>query len=793
MGKGTFNKSLLLFGLIGTLSISAFFHSAADSFDRNASHYNINYNDSSYDSKYILSPVSTGELDSTQGNNYYIIVAAYETTSSIDNTSLTIANALFDHPRTKSTITGHSFRFKFVDDETKTIDIRDLGADVGGAIFAYIHESITHQEEVMSSLVEVEETYDCLFSMANLQYVKASNISDSAGFSFTNDVQDATSWDVTSDTDDGQVNCFNFMDINTSCYINLDNAEFEFNQSGSNRQLYFYSISESLARELSWSVCAHYMYWTNDKNPGFFSQDDLSNLYCELPYFERELFRRRAWNTSTTYSSGTMYDDFNQAASLGVKFYDDSFTDYDCYKGPSVDASTLTINYSLGYITGFSPFEYFISVCTDDSRQTAIEECASVADEAGYTSYRIAIEKDTTVDYRCTEYYKKSRLYLIEPGSTSDFSFYGETIYLKYGKLDDSTTSEYGSKTDETLTIAENPAAGINLTLKIATKNDLNGDPVQCIFDEEVQLTYTGDGGDHEYEYALVSGSLFYNWSQYNMSANLEKMTWQSSPIFNFYLTYDGMMPIGEENDMVGFIRMAGDIPSPVIAFIENIMPANYDEGYKKRMQLLNDTLYSEYTEEHADVYDTLGSDSLFETFSLGALYEEADTVISDITDRDIAKESNSLANQDKLAMAYEVTFHIHERIASDLMDAYSENQTTRSANINEQLMNSLVSYTVDLTSDAETEIGIIDDLIDAALAQIEASTSIDNLCKQFINAFNNALAEHPEYRSELWEMFHDAIDSIYNAASLEDAEEAYNAAIAQITQIVSGESNGGD
>lgn len=789
MNKPTFKKSLLVLGLISVVTISSFFTDSKDFANRGKSMYNINYNDSSYDSKYILAPTTASELNSSTGSNYYIIVAANQVTSATDNQPLTIANALFSHPKSMATITDMSYRFKFVDDDTKTIDIRDLGADAGGAIFAYCSETIQHEEMVMSSTVITEETYNTLFSMANLQYLNASNSSDSSGFSFVNNPDEAALWSITNTVDDGNINCFNLMDTNMSCYINMDGGSFMFNQSGANRALYFYSISESLARELSWSVCAHHMYWLNQDDPTAVTQDYLYGLYCGLPYFEREVFRSKVWNSSTSYGSGTMYADFNQASTLGVKLYDDSFSSYDCYKGPSVDTSVLTINYSLGYITGFSPFEYYVSVRTDESRDTAIEQGASDNDEAGYTSFRIAIEKDREVDYRCSGYYRNSRLYLIEQGG--DYIFYGETLYLRYGRVDNSTISDLGSLTEETFTIAANPAAGINLQLTIAEKNDINGTPVECIFDQEIQLAYIGDGGDHEYEYALVSESLFYNWSQYYMGGNLERMTWQSSPIFTTYLDYDGFEPIGEEMGYVGFIRMAGNTPSPVIAFLENIRPANYEDGYISRMKLLNDTLYTQYEEEHSETYDILSSDPNFETFSLSSLYSDAESAINGITSRDVAKASNTLANQTKLEMAYEVYAHLHDRIAEELMDAYSSNQTTRCAQIHEELMSSISGFTVDLSSDTETQIEAVDDLIDGYLAQIQDSLSIDDLCKDFIAAFNNALELHPDYRYELWDIFSDAISSIYNAASLEDAQDAYDAAIAQINEIVTGEDDG--
>lgn len=790
MSKPTFKKSLLVLGLISVVTISAFFTESKEFVNRGKPTYNINYNDSTYDSKYILTPTTASELNSTTGSNYYIIVAAYETTSSIDNTPLTIANALFSQPRTISTITGFSYRFKFADVDTKSIDIRDLGADAGGAIFAYCSETIQYEEPSGSETVLQEETYNTLFSMANLQYLVASDSSTAGGFSLTNEVDVATSWAVDNMPDEDNVNAFRLRDVDTSSYLNLDGGNFDFNQSGANRTLYFYSISDSIARELSWSVCAHYMYWHSQDDPDSVTQDYLGGLYRNLPYFERATFQYRSEQSSSTYQSGTTYGDFNQACSLGLILYRDTFNyDSSRFKGPSVDTSVLTIDYSLGYITGFSPFEYYVSARTDATYQEAIDNGESDNDATGYTSFRVAIEKDRTVDYRCTEYYRKSRLYLIE--SDADFSFYGETVYLRYGRMDDYNSYGLGSVTEETFTIGANPAAGINLELKIATKNDLSGNPVQCIFDEEVQLTYTGDDGGYDYEYALLTGSLFYDSSQYYMGANLEKIVWQSSPIFNKCQDYNGLVAIGEEMDMVGLIRMAGDTPSPVIAMLENIMPANYEDGYMSRMKLLNDTLYTQYEEEHAETYEALSSNPEFETFTLSSLHSDAETEIDNITSRDVAKASNTLANQVKLEMAYEVTAHMHDRIAEELIDSYSDNQTTRCANINEQLMSELYSYTVDLTNDLETELEALDNLIDSYQAQITDSLALDNLCKQFITAFNNAIAAHPEYRNELWDMFNSAIDSIYNASSLEDAQDAYDLAIEQINDIITEEDDG--
>ena len=790
MSKPTFRKSLLAISVICGITIGAFFTSAKDSSDNRRSHYNINYNDTTYDNKYILTPISAADLTTSEGSNYYIIVSAEETLSSLDESNITVANALCTYPASKNNITGYDFVFKFTDKLSKSIDIRDLGADVGGMIFAYCNETIGHEEPSGSETVTVYDTYYPLFSLANVSYLDMSNMSSDGPY--TTEVDQANSWNLTSYTDSNNVDYFTFQENNNGNYLCCSGGTYLLDSSSTDRNLYLYSVSESLVRELSYTVCASYIYDISVTNPTDATYDNFRALFCNLPCFERDKFAYGGIpSPSSTASTSTFYYNFATKVNLGLSKYID-VCGYD-FHAPSVDTSSLTVSYDYGYITGFSPFEYYLSVATDTTiaDNEDQQEYVSHPEILGYSIYHLPTEqKDRNTEYNYTAHYKTQKFYLVEQAG---LNLYGETVHFRYGQMDDYECN-YASDTAGTKTISANSAAGDNIELEIATL-EYQSTTINCIFDEEVQLKPVGNEG--EYEYALVAISLFDSWSSYYMHANLEAMVnaWQTSATFSTFLSEEGIVSIGEEMDMVAYIRKAstgsGSSPSPVIDVLENIMPSNIDDGYILRMEILNEDYFENYQTEHETTYATLSSDSHFESFNLDFLYSQANNAITSISERDTAKVADDYTNPTKLEMAYDVYTHLHDRVAEDLMDAYTDNQTTRSAEINSDLINALKDYTIDLSSDTETEIDIIDEIISTYQARLTLSESIDSICRDFINAFNTALAAYPECRNELWDMFADAFSSIHDAETLELAEAAYDAAIAQITEITTGEDDG--
>lgn len=798
MSKPTFRKSLLAISVICGITIGAFFTSAKDSSDNRRSHYNINYNDSTYNSKYILTPISATDLTTSEGSNYYIIVSAEETLSSLDESNnITVANALCTYPASKNNITGYDFVFKFTEESSKSIDIRDLGADVGGMIFAYCNENIGHEEPSGSETVTVYDTYYPLFSLANVSYLDMSNMSSDGPY--TTEVDQANSWNLTSYTDSNNVDYFTFQENNNGNYLCCSGGTYLLDSSSTDRNLYLYSVSESLVRELSYTVCASYIYDVSVTNPTNATYDNFRTLFCNLPCFERDKFAYGGIpSPSSTASTSTFYYNFATKVNLGLSKYID-VCGYD-FHAPSVDTSSLTVSYDYGYITGFSPFEYYLSVATDTTiaDNEGQQEYVSHPEILGYSIYHLPTEqKDRNTEYNYSAHYKTQKFYLVEQAG---LNLYGETVHFRYGQMDDYECN-YASDTAGTKTISANPAAGDNIELEIAT-TEFQGSTTQCIFDGEIQLKQVGDEGD--YEYALVSSSLSESWSAYYMNANLEVMkekeVWQTSSTFTTCYSEEGFVPIEEEMFMVAYIRKAStgseSNPSPVIDILEDIGSSNLVDGYILRMRVLNEDYYEEYQTEHEETYNTLSSDTHFESFNLDLVYNEAEGAIVDITEDtlDTAKVANTYTNPTKLEMAYDVYTYLHDQIADSnngLMDAYTENQTTKAAEINADLINDLKDFRVDFSSNTENEMARIDEIIAGGKAKLELSESIDVICRDFIAAFNNYLAANPQYRTQLWAAFPNWFDSIHNAETLEDAQAAYSSAIAQIKQIVGETTNG--
>ena len=73
---------------------------------------------------------------------------------------------------------------------------------------------------------------------------------------------------------------------------------------------------------------------------------------------------------------------------------------------------------------------------------------------------------------------------------------------------------------------------------------------------------------------------------------------------------------------MMAFIRKKGEngVISPVLEYIQGIYAVNDNDGYVLRMNTLNEELYSSYSTEYQDVYQTLASDEHFAMFNLESI-----------------------------------------------------------------------------------------------------------------------------------------------------------------------------
>ena len=785
MGRTTFRKSLFAIGVLASVTIGSFFTSANERNAARHSHFNINYNDDTYDSTYILSPVSS--LNATTGSNYYIIVGAYDTVAQDTQEDLTVATALYLDSRAQN----NSFIFPFVDQEQKTIDVRELGAEVGSMIFAYVEEELASQT--------VGGTFTALFSLNSLSYVKAENAPTSGDITIeyegTTNIMDATSWTISNTTDTNGVNCFTFLQGESGNYLHDESGYFTYSSDGSNNNLYLYSISQSLARELSYSILANYINDLCSDPDNLPSEDTLNGLFCKLPYYQRDKFRRQTYlmDAPETTSDGTFYTSFYYNTYNGLQQYKNIRTE-DIFLGPSVDVDSLDVNYAKGYITGFSPFECFVAVATTESIAKDMENAGSYSESQlpflGFTNYSLPTEqRDRQIPYNYTAHYRDQKLYLMGSGQdTAPTSFYGTTLTFSYGEVEVYNLSELYSQTFETLTTDANPAEGINVQLKIATTEGLDGGTINCIFDEEIQLEQIGGAGD--YEYALVASSLYDSWSNYYMHANLDAMTWQTDPVFHTYQTQNGQEAIGEEEGFVAYVRKAAvnnGNPSPVLAVLEDIMPANYEDGYILRMNLLNEQCYNQYTTNYQGMYNDLTSDPNFEVFNLESLHSEANQAIESIENRDVAKASTDLRNVEVLEVAYEVNVYMHTQIYENYLEAFSDNQTTRSLEVHTNLINELAEMTFDYSQDAETLKASVDAVIASYEDQLSLYDSLDELCQQLISYLNSLLETNRDSStsSALWEIFKTAFWDIHNAQTLEDAQEIYQTAISDMNEAV--------
>ena len=118
-------------------------------------------------------------------------------------------------------------------------------------------------------------------------------------------------------------------------------------------------------------------------------------------------------------------------------------------------------------------------------------------------------------------------------------------------------------------------------------------------------------------------------------------------------------------------------------------------------------------------------------------------------------------------------------------MDAYSLNQTTRSLNTKDDLIQFLSSYEIDYSLSTEEIFASIDSIFSSYENKLEEGASIDTLCQNFISYFNEVLASHPALSSTLWENFNVNYSLIHNSTTLAQANTNYQTAVSNIEGLL--------
>ena len=129
----------------------------------------------------------------------------------------------------------------------------------------------------------------------------------------------------------------------------------------------------------------------------------------------------------------------------------------------------------------------------------------------------------------------------------------------------------------------------------------------------------------------------------------------------------------------------------------------------------------------------------------------------------------------------------MHTQIYENYLEAFTDNQTTRSLEVHTNLINELAEMTFDYSQDAETLKASVDAVIASYEDQLSLYASLDELCQQLISYLNSLLETNRDSStsSALWEIFKTAFWDIHNAQTLEDAQEIYQTAISDMNEAV--------
>ena len=723
-------------------------------------------------SKYILSPINATNLNSTFGSNYYILVSEVGDYFE-DNDGGKIKSFASAFCGDTYALDTMSFNFQFADVNAKTIDIRDLGAHAGGCIFAFVSETVQDATGGGGTT-----TYNNLVSMSQYSFVGSLNADSPLETQNITSRAQAINFQITKTEDYNHIPAYTFYNNQLQSYLYGNQGVFRFDENdgassistdqgiieiNANSYVYVYSVSEALAQELCFGAAAAKI---DDEE----TTTNYRDIYRTLPYYERISFYEFANspNRSITSLSGET-DSFHV---FGQKVFDgvDAYLDEYSYSFGGYDMShyNLTIDYEHGYISGFSPFEPYVTIVFDGLEGFSGEPFP----------FDLSLPMSDDEPYY-TAKYKNPKLYL---ENVEGLSLYGTSFSLYLGDYANFSQFVGGYKS---ITVQDYDAFDGTSGLEVAYSFGTNTEMTECIFDGEIQLQLLGTEG--EYEYALVDGELVDRWGSYASNAKLDDIRWQTSPIFTTCLTKNGIVDLDEEMYLTAFFRRKGTdttITSPVLGVLNELYTIETDEGYIRRMNVLNEELFEEYEEEYALMYDELNSVPEFEDISLFNFYDDVDLALEELETKE---DAYGLQTPEGLKLGYDTTVYIHSLFHDNFMDIFTPNQTTRSESINNELYLHLRYYEIDFDLSYEEQVQAINDMVNSYLTLLTAGLNIDALCKTFISEFNAYLKNNPAKSQELWNIFDVYFFLIHDCETLAQAQTRYQEAISAITNIING------
>ena len=518
--------------------------------------------------------------------------------------------------------------------------------------------------------------------------------------------------------------------------------------------VYAYQVSESLARELSSSVAAAYM---NN------AAANLRELYCGLPYFDKMEFYNLATQTvpdighQAGATSDSAFRTFGQQILNGIEIYKSGTNEN--YSNGIVDVNALEIDTTNAFIKGLSPFEERISISVEGQDEpTRVELFPQYLDDTkignSYKNPLLAI-----ADNRGTNYY----------GETLTL-FYGD--FYQYGDIVSSQGSEVVIPSFDQYEAADG--------LQIQKARNSNDEEVECVFDGEIRFEPIGTEG--QYEYALVEYGRTDNWYNNYLGVNAEEVIWQSSPIFTKYQSYDdALVEIDEESSLIGYYRLAATettAASPVLGKLEDITPANFDDGYIKRISVLNKETYDYYMEKDQEVYSALSNSEYYALFNLYGLFN---SIVGDLQDLESKDSATGYLTVDGLKNAYALNSKLHELIYENVYSVVTSETSERVFSSYIDAIGPFEDYVFDYDAPLEEEMDSLEGEFLEALINPQELSAIDEFCKTFINEFNAIVLRHPQIRSNLWDIFNTYYWNIYNSEVSSDAETIYETALAAL------------
>lgn len=738
------------------------FYSANSIEEVNKTIFSVNYNGPSYDSKYILSPYTGDSLSTTSGNNYYIFV--HETYYLIENDDdpefqdMTTRPDAFVCPN--SYYGENYFTFNYTDATAKTIDIRHFGPRAGQAIFALM------QEDNIASTNKL----NCIVSLSNYSYVHGTAGDSLLEIGRYYDVDYAATFDIERIDLDNNLAAWRFTNTADERYFYHNGEKFVYGDGTEefiyqpfdeepirysyDTFVYAYQVSESLARELSSSVAAAYM---NN------AAANLRELYCGLPYFDKMEFYNLATNGNSDIghqagsTTDTSFREFGQQILNGIEIYKSSTNEN--YSNAIVDVDALEIDTTNAFIKGLSPFEERVSISVEgEASPTTVELFPQYLDDtrigSSYKNPVLAI-----ADNRVTNYYGKTLTLFY-----GDFNQYGDIVSSQGSEIEIPSFEQYVSQDG----------------LQIQKAYNSNNEEVNCIFDGEIRFETIGAEG--QYEYALVEYGRTDKWYNNYLGVNSAEVIWQSSPVFTKYQSYDDtLVDIDEESSFIGYYRLAaaGNNPaSPVLGKLDDIIPANFDDGYIKRISVLNKETYDHYMEENQEIYSAFSNNEVYAIFNLDQLFN---SIVGELQDLESKDSATGYLTVDGLNNAYALNSRLHELIYENVYSVITSETSERVYSSYLDAIGPFEDYVFDYDSPLEEELDALEgDFLEALINPQELST-IDEFCKTFINEFNAIVLRHPQIRSNLWDIFNTYYWNIYNSEVSSDAESIYETALAAL------------